>query len=155
MKASLRCILASLITTTGVVILDLWTKAVWFKTSQPWRLLEPVLMTTQHRNYGLIANIPAPAWLIVIVSIAVLIGAGFMFWRAMTRSTAVAVGFGFLCGGAIGNGFDRISLGYVRDWILAFRTSAFNIADIAVAIGLIVLLWNMHIERDLSPDREG
>lgn len=155
MRASLRCILSSLITTTGVVILDLWTKATWFKVSQPWRGLEPVLMTTTHKNFGLIADIPTPPWLIVLVSITVLIGTVFVFWRALTKSTAVAVGFGFLCGGALGNGFDRVVLGYVRDWILAFQISVFNIADVAVAIGLLTLLWNLHIERDLSPDREG
>lgn len=54
-----------------------------------------------------------------------------------------AITFGLLIGGSIGNLFDRIAFGYVRDMIYAkfIDFPIFNIADsaICIAIGLIVL----------------
>ena len=54
-----------------------------------------------------------------------------------------AISFGLLIGGSIGNLFDRIAFGYVRDMIYAkfIDFPIFNIADsaICIAIGLLVL----------------
>ena len=55
--------------------------------------------------------------------------------------------YGLLIGGSIGNLFDRIAFGYVRDFIYAkfINFPIFNIADsaICIAIGLLVIetLW--------------
>ena len=42
--------------------------------------------------------------------------------------------------GAFGNLIDRIRFGYVIDWILLFQLSIFNISDIAIGAGIIILL---------------
>ena len=51
--------------------------------------------------------------------------------------------FSLILGGTIGNGFDRISKGYVIDFInLNFiKFPVFNVADISINIGLIVLIY--------------
>ncbi|MEO1465454.1 MAG: signal peptidase II [Cyanobacteria bacterium J06633_1] len=51
-------------------------------------------------------------------------------------------GYGFILAGAIGNGIDRFLFGYVVDFF-DFRLinfPVFNIADIAINIGVIILL---------------
>lgn len=131
----------SLITATAVVVLDLATKDFWFHQPIPGTVLGPFLTTVQHRNYGLIFNIPAPTWLIVGVSGMVLTGVIYLFGRRLTE-TPIALALGLLVGGAVGNGYDRSLLGFVRDWILAFHRSAFNVADIAIALGLILLFFS-------------
>lgn len=126
------------ITALGVVILDLWSKEFWFARETMWTGLTPFLQTIHHRNYGLMFNLPAPTWLIVSISGAVLVTVIGLFGRKLAW-WPMAVGLGLLIGGALGNGYDRIMLGFVRDWILAFGRSAFNMADVAIGAGLILL----------------
>ena len=48
-----------------------------------------------------------------------------------------------VAGGALGNLYDRLSLGYVIDF-LDFRVwPVFNIADSAICLGVLLILWNM------------
>jgi signal peptidase II len=50
-------------------------------------------------------------------------------------------------GGALGNLYDRIVYGYVIDFIEIhynnFYWPIFNIADVAISIGIILLLYSM------------
>ena len=52
--------------------------------------------------------------------------------------------YSFILGGTIGNGIDRITQGYVIDFIkLNFiKFPVFNIADISINIGLILIIYS-------------
>lgn len=58
-----------------------------------------------------------------------------------------AIALALILGGAIGNLIDRMLLGYVVDFIsLHWRDyyyPAFNIADAAITVGAVMLLWEM------------
>ena len=53
--------------------------------------------------------------------------------------------FGLLLGGCLGNLYDRVIYGYVRDFIYfkfgTYSYPIFNIADIGIVIGTILLLY--------------
>ncbi len=77
-------------------------------------------------------------WLSLAVSLALIALAWFGpvldFWERL--------GYGFILGGAVGNGIDRFILGYVIDF-LDFRLinfPVFNLADVSINIGIICLL---------------
>ncbi len=57
-----------------------------------------------------------------------------------------ALGLALVLGGALGNLYDRITLGYVVDFLLVHYQGlawpAFNIADSAICIGVGFLLWD-------------
>lgn len=52
------------------------------------------------------------------------------------------LGICFIIGGAVGNIFDRIRLGYVVDMIYWPKFSIFNVADIFITFGGIILLYH-------------
>ena len=55
-------------------------------------------------------------------------------------------GLALVLGGAIGNLYDRITLGYVVDFlnfhINNYYWPAFNVADSAICVGVALLLWD-------------
>ena len=53
------------------------------------------------------------------------------------------LGYSFILGGTIGNGFDRITKGYVVDFInLNFiNFPVFNVADISINIGVVFIVY--------------
>ncbi|HOB16773.1 MAG TPA: signal peptidase II [Defluviitoga sp.] len=53
------------------------------------------------------------------------------------------LGICFIISGALGNIFDRIRLGYVVDIISWHNFSVFNVADIFITCGGIVLLYHL------------
>ena len=57
------------------------------------------------------------------------------------------IAYSFVIGGALGNLYDRIVYGYVIDFIEIhynnFYWPIFNIADVAISIGIILLLYSM------------
>ncbi len=80
----------------------------------------------------------------VITIIELLVIAGMIFYVRRIRSTGLAVGFGMVIGGALGNITDRLfrhNHGSVIDFIYSGFWPTFNLADSAVVIGIIVILF--------------
>jgi signal peptidase II len=48
---------------------------------------------------------------------------------------------GLVAGGAVGNVFDRVRLGHVTDFIAVGAWWRFNVADSAVTVGVLILIW--------------
>ena len=77
-------------------------------------------------------------WISLLVSLLLII----FVWRSPRLTLLEQLGYGFILSGAIGNGIDRFFLGYVIDF-LDFRLinfPVFNLADVAINIGVILLL---------------
>ena len=56
--------------------------------------------------------------------------------------------------GALGNLIDRLTVGWVTDFISIWRFPVFNIADLCITLGVIVLLlgvWSQERNKDLAP----
>ena len=63
-----------------------------------------------------------------------------------TSQKLFCLGLALVLGGAIGNLYDRITLGYVVDFlnfhINNYYWPAFNVADSAICVGVALLLWD-------------
>ena len=67
-----------------------------------------------------------------------------VFYRSQPfGGTILHISIGLQLGGAIGNLVDRVRLGYVVDFIDVGLWPVFNIADSAIVIGLVGLVWSM------------
>lgn len=92
-----------------------------------------------------------PLIVVLTAVVCVLILAFSLYWaRSASRTEMVALGL--LFAGGIGNLFDRVTLGYVVDFItpIFIDFPTFNIADIGVTCGVILLaiVWVVQIVRE-------
>ena len=96
------------------------------------------------RNYGAAFNILSGSrlFLSLISIISTIILMYLIFIREDKRINKY--GLSFIAAGSIGNGVDRIFYGYVIDFIKIKFVDfpVFNIADIAINIGILVLIIN-------------
>lgn len=83
--------------------------------------------------------------LLVIVTICVLMGLVYYLIKYKPKSKLLRISFAMIICGAIGNLIDRISYNYVVDFILVHykehRFPTFNVADICVVVGTVLLAF--------------
>ncbi len=110
-----------------------------------------VLRFTYVENYGgPLGLFPDSAWVLLLISIG---GVGLMLfylWR-YAKTPLSRIGLSLIISGGIGNMIDRISLGFVVDFIdfCAFPKLwawVFNIADAAVCVGAALFILDLIIE---------
>jgi signal peptidase II len=87
--------------------------------------------------FGFLGDGGALVMVVTLLALALVVA-----WFVLTPSRGgVWVAVGLLVGGALGNLIDRISDDGVTDFIDPPRWPAFNVADIAITAGVIVLIW--------------
>ena len=88
--------------------------------------------------FGMFQGIgPLVGWLTIVVV------AGLLIYLARLPEDAklVKIGLALIIGGALGNLVDRILVGKVLDFIeTPFRPGIFNVADLAINLGIIIIL---------------
>jgi signal peptidase II len=78
---------------------------------------------------------------IVVVIAIIALGALLAFFVTHLHRRLIWLPTGLLLGGAAGNLVDRIRLGAVTDFVKLPHWPAFNVADIAVTSGVLVLIY--------------
>lgn len=80
----------------------------------------------------------------VLTAMAALIAIGFGVWLWREPSKLRAISIGMIIGGAVGNVWDRLRFGAVVDFVdvhvAGYHWPAFNVADAAICIGVLILL---------------
>jgi signal peptidase II len=132
-----------------VVALDQGTKAAIVSHISRGDTVQvlPFLDLTYTRNRGIafgLAGDVSPA--LVGASLLLLIGL-LTFLAARAGGRAIWLPAGLLIGGALGNLADRVRDGSVIDFVDLPLWATFNLADVAIVVGVALLV--------LLPDREG
>ena len=115
--------------------LDRATKALWREAS--FDLIPGVLAFHGTRNTGMAFGwLPGGTAALAALTALLIVGI-VLFLRRHALPSLGQIGAGLLLGGALGNLFDRLFLGYVIDFIdpLFARLFVFNIADAGVTVG--------------------
>ena len=137
-----------------VVAIDLATKQWVIDTMtlyQSTQLL-PIFNLTYVRNYGAAFSFlhDASGWqrwfftaIAIVVSIIIV-----MWMKASSKEDKrLPIAFSFILGGALGNLYDRVTYGYVVDfldfYIGQWHWPAFNVADSAIFIGATLMVIDM------------
>lgn len=113
----------------------------------------PIFDLTFVRNYGMSFGLFAGGIVsrAILSAVTLAIAGGLIVWLARIDRRIAAAGVGFIVGGALGNLYDRVSYGYVVDFLdfsgLYFPW-VFNIADAAINVGVLLLLLDAWLTRD-------
>tara|TARA_R110000823_G_scaffold295738_6_gene415698 strand:+ start:27191 stop:27682 length:492 start_codon:yes stop_codon:yes gene_type:complete len=145
-----------------LVVLDQYTKFLATESLDYGRPV-PVFfwfnLTLQH-NMGAAFSFlhDAGGWQRYFFSIvASVISVGLVIWLYLLPrdQRLLAVSLAFILGGALGNLWDRVALGYVVDFISVhyggWYFPAFNIADSAITLGAGLMLFDSFLARDPAP----
>ena len=140
-----------------VLTLDLWTKSLADSQLSLYQRIEvlPFFNITLAYNSGAAFSFLADAggwqrWFftaIAVVASVVIIG-----WLLKLKGERlVALGLALILGGALGNLWDRVTLGHVVDFLdfhwAGYHFPAFNLADSAITLGAILLILDMFVSK--------
>jgi signal peptidase II len=140
----------------SVVILDQITKAMIrpsLALHQSVEIIPGFLDLTRVHNtgaaFGMLNSVDFPLKTLVL-SIVALIALGGVAWYAATvplTDRLARIGVAGVLGGAIGNLIDRAKDGYVLDFVDAYWGAwhfwAFNVADAAISVGVVLMILDM------------
>ncbi|NRB39875.1 MAG: signal peptidase II [Pseudomonadales bacterium] len=153
------------ITIAVIIGLDQWTKALATDLLQYGRpiYVMPVLNWTLLHNYGAAFSFLSDQggwqrWFFMIISAVV--SCAFVVWlvRLPKEQWIVRFSLTLIIAGAVGNLIDRVSMGYVVDFIHFHWQDkyfpAFNIADMAITGGAGFMLLDMFFGPDASDKTE-
>ena len=101
-------------------------------------VLGPLALTLAHNDGVAFGLASGGGVALVALTIAALIFVGVLFARNPTRP-GMWVAIGLLAGGALGNLIDRVRTGEVTDYLDVLSWPPFNLADVAITLGVFVL----------------
>ena len=144
---------------TIVVIIDQYTKLIVAKNFFLGESV-PVIKDFFHLTYvqntgaafGMLGKLPE--WIrvpfFVSVPIIALIFVAYYYHKTSEKQKLMLISFSLIAGGAIGNLIDRARLNYVIDFfhffIKEWSFAVFNVADMAITIGVGLVMLLMGIE---------
>lgn len=132
---------------SGVFCITLDQLLKYFARTSPeqaWYLLPNLIGWEYFENPGIAFGIPIPQFIVIPLSIVIIIG-GVLFLKKERENKIQMFGATLLIAGAVSNLVDRTLYGITIDYIRIF-TSIFNLADLAIVLGAVLLLKKKKIE---------
>ena len=151
LKSRILCLLA---TSLPLLILDQWSKfwaSAHLKHAPPIYYLRGLFQLRYAENTGAWGSLGA-SWpelarklfLIVLPVIILIIFLGHILLSKDVNRPLKGIGYSFIFAGGVGNLADRIRFGAVVDFMYmgtsALHTNIFNVADVAIMVGLGLIL---------------
>ncbi|HET7507067.1 MAG TPA: signal peptidase II [Solirubrobacterales bacterium] len=107
---------------------------------QDEEVLGPLELTLSH-NRGVAFGLAGGAGVKLVLTTALALGViGYLFSREPQRP-GMWLAVGLIAGGAVGNLADRIRADAVTDFIVVGSWPAFNLADVAITLGVLLLVY--------------
>lgn len=101
----------------------------------------PVLAFENTRNSGVAFGLAGDASPLLIAALVAVVAGLFAVIATRAPSRGVWIAAGLLIGGALGNLADRARQGAVTDFIELPAWPTFNLADVAIVAGVVLLLF--------------
>lgn len=141
----------------GGVFVDMLTKALtdaYLSLGSSVTVIEGVLNFTYVRNTGAAFSIlEGQHWFFIVTAVIASIVMVAFLWKNKFNSKVLQIGVSLMLAGTLGNLYDRIAFGYVRDMIefTFVNFAVFNVADTALCVGVaLVIIFIIFIYKDKS-----
>lgn len=117
--------------------------SIYYFSSGDIEVWNGLLRLTHIKNPGAAFGfLPSQRGIIIFVSLLALIFIVRLFRRVGYSNIYFVYGSWCLISGIVGNLYDRIFLGYVVDYIQILNSPIFNISDIAIITGMLMILFS-------------
>jgi signal peptidase II len=153
--ADRRMFRLGLILVVAIIVADQISKAVMMSILEQHPYGIPVLpvfslVTAWNKgvSFSMLRNLPPE----VLSGFAILVSLGLIYWLMRVETRLIAIGIGCVAGGALGNVIDRLVSEkkavfdfldfYIRTGTWEYHWPAFNLADSAITVGVILLLFD-------------
>lgn len=136
-----------LILAMAVVVIDQWSK-YYVQTHMSLGMSIPLVPSIFHLTYilnpgaafGILEN---QRTFFVIVGLLMIGAVLYLYPRIPANMRLLRLGTGLMMGGTVGNVIDRIQTGYVVDFFDFRIWPVFNIADIAIVVGVSCIIYTL------------
>ena len=133
-----------------VVAADQLTK-IWVRSYPEWPpIYEKGFFRLIHVHntgaaFGLFQDQSFTLTIVAVVGIALFLFWALFLYRRFPLLTGMSdrIALGLILGGTVGNLVDRLRLGHVTDFIDVGIWPAFNIADSAIVVGVIIVIYSL------------
>jgi signal peptidase II len=138
-----RTALRAALVAIAVIVADQVTKAIVRADIGPYEQIHvlPGVKLVRTENTGVAFSVLSGGGPLVVIVALLALAALLAFFVTHLRRRLVWLPTGLLLGGAAGNLIDRVRAGSVTDFIKLPHWPAFNVADIGVTVGVIVLVF--------------
>jgi signal peptidase II len=152
-----------LLVSLAVAAADLATKA-WVSSAFAFgevREVTPFFNLVLAHNTGAAFSFLAGAggwqrWFFAAIAVAIS-AVIIVMLRRQHEERRASLALALVLGGALGNLWDRLTLGYVVDFVqvhaAGYYWPAFNVADSAISVGVAILIWDS-LRPAVSPTKE-
>jgi signal peptidase II len=162
LKRNLHAYLWLVFGTVLILVLDQWTK--WLVRTNlevgqmwsPFEWLAPYARIVHWQNTGVAFGMfQGVGWLFAILSLIISIFIIFFYGRIPAEDWPLRLALILQLGGALGNFIDRVTIGYVVDFISVGNFAVFNVADSCITVGVFVMILGFwYMERKEKKLRE-
>jgi signal peptidase II len=122
-----------------------WMLEVWRLIPGQRHTITPFLDIVFVINPGISYSLLSSLGQLPLIAFAALATIVLVVWMGNVGNAFIAVCLGLIAGGAVGNAIDRLHLGGVADFFslhwAGFYWYVFNVADVAIVVGVIGLLY--------------
>lgn len=129
-----------------ILLIDQVTKAlasIYLTLNKSLDIITNFFSLTLTNNYGAAFGIFKYSNALLIIATLIILIILYKYMHSFKKNMRNKIAFGFILGGVFGNLIDRIIKGYVIDFldfkIFNYDYPVFNVADIAIVIGVILL----------------
>lgn len=136
-----------------IIFLDQWSKE-WIRTNLAYgEIYHPELWLSQYarlmhwRNTGIVFGLFQDihklfSLLPAIISAAII----FYYPRVPKEDRLIRFSMMLYLGGGIGNLIDRLTQGYVTDFVSVGNFAVFNVADACISVGVVILALGVYLK---------
>jgi len=155
LKNNLKSYLILFPIAAGIVVLDQWTKSLIRNTLafgeiwSPWVSLTPYARVVHWHNTGVAFGMFQNNNFLFAILVSIIALVIIIYYPQLTEGDRfLMIALSMQLGGAVGNLIDRLTIGYVTDFISVGNFAVFNVADASVTVGVGIMILGLWVQEN-------